>query len=892
MPYNSLKLLLMKNRFFKITKIHWLILLSLAPLVSIAQQWGAYTLYSVQNSTSAHLIDTNGTTYHSWSFPTTAKTCYSSYLLEGGTLLRTVTKPGNILTGGPMSGEFQKVDWNGTVIWDFTYSSATYCTHHDICPMPNGNVLVISYDVRTAAEATQAGCSQNIVIWSEKILEIQQTGPNTGTIVWEWKLWDHLCQNYNSAKDNYVTSISDHPELMNINYGTQKDWIHMNGIDYNPTLDQITVSSHNINEIYVIDHSTTTAQAAGHTGGNGGKGGDFLYRWGNPAAYSTTGTNVFHVAHDAHWVPEGCTNAGYLVAFNNNGISMSQSCIDLISPPLTGYNYSKTSGVAYLPSSYTQRIACSGHANNMGNSQQLPNGNTLICVATAGYIYEINAAGTTLWSKTVSGSVAQAFRYSACYVAGSAPTVTASATPSAVCSGNAVQLSATTTGSNLTYSWVSNPRGFTSTLQNPVAYPTVNTTYTVTVNSSGCTASSSVPVTVTPGPTATATAAGNTTFCQGGSVDLNANTGTGLTYQWQNNGVSINGAVLPTYTASTSGDYSVIVTNTACSATSNTITVTVVEYPQASITPMGSTTFCQGNSVLLSATTGSSYTYQWLKNGTTINGATSQTYLASEAGDYSVTITNSGTCSTTSSEVSVEVNPLPTASISAAGPTVFCLGGTVTLSASQTPGYTYQWLLDGNVISNATNPDFIATDAGSYTCNVTNPELCSKLSNVISVTVNPLPAAPTITQFGNTLQSSPGTQYQWYFEGTIINGATSQTYNPSQQGNYQVMIWDENDCPSSLSASFAFVFTSIDEIADSNSLVKVYPNPVSEILFIDPIGCQSGFFVQVLNSTGHIVIQENEAHRLDVSKLNQGVYFLRVLFEGTQPASFKIILSK
>ncbi len=883
----------MKPRMLLMAPLYLLILFFLAPNVSLAQQWGAYTLYSVQNSTSAYLIDTNGTTYHSWTFPTTAKTCYSSYLLEGGTLLRTVTKPGNILTGGPMSGEFQKVDWNGNVIWDYSYSSATYCTHHDICPMPNGNVLVIAYDVRTAAEATQAGSSQNIVIWSEKILEIQQTGPTTGTIVWEWKLWDHLCQNYNSAKDNYVTSISEHPELMNINYNTQKDWIHMNGIDYNPTLDQITVSSHNINELYVIDHSTTTAQAAGHTGGNGGKGGDFLYRWGNPAAYSTTGSNVFHVAHDAHWVPAACPNAGYLVAFNNNGISMSQSCIDLISPPLTAYNYSKTPGVAYLPTTYNQRIACSGHANNMGNSQQLPNGNTLICVATAGYIYEINAAGTTLWSKTVSGSVAQAFRYSACYVAGSAPTVSASATPSAVCSGSAVQLTATSTGSNLTYSWVSNPVGFTSTLQNPVAYPSVNTTYTVTVNSAGCTASSSVPVVVTPGPTATATAAGNTMFCQGGSVDLNANTGTGLTYQWQSNGVNINGAILPSYTASTSGNYSVIVTNTSCSATSNTITVTVVEYPQASISPSGSTTFCQGNSVLLSATTGSSYTYQWLKNGATINGATSQTYLASEAGDYSVTITNSGSCSSTSTAVTIVVNPLPTSNITANGPTIFCNGGIVVLSANQSAGYSYQWLLNGNAILGALSPDYSATTSGAYSCNITNAELCSKTSNVITVTVNELPATPSITQNGNTLNSSPAAQYQWYFEGNQLNGATNQTYNPSQQGNYQVMIWDANDCPSSLSAPFAFVFTAIDDLSVNNFAVRIYPNPVSGILYIEPISNQSkGFYVQLLNTTGQLMIQENQARQLDVSRLNPGMYFLRIMFDGEQAVSYKINILK
>lgn len=398
-----------------------LFLISLSNVYS--QKWGAYTFYSAQGGTTAYLIDTNNTTYHSWTFGSSAKTGYSSYLLPGGTVLRTVARSGNQISGASICGEVQKVDWNGNVIWDFVYSSSTYVTHHDICPMPNGNVLLIAYDVKTAAEATQAGSSKNIIIWSEKIVEVQPTGTNTGTIVWEWKLWDHLCQNYNSSKDNYVQNIADHPELLNINYLTQQDWIHMNGIDYNAELDQIVFSSHNLNEIYVIDHSTTTTQAAGHTGGNSGKGGDFLYRWGNPQVYGcgSSSNKIFNVVHDAHWIDSDCPNAGYLVGFNNNGVSTSKSSVDMIYPPYNSYNYTHTLGQAYTPSTYTQRHQCNGHTNNMGNSQQLPNGNMLVCIAQSGSIYETNSAGTTIWSKSVGSTVPKAFRYNACYVNGYVP---------------------------------------------------------------------------------------------------------------------------------------------------------------------------------------------------------------------------------------------------------------------------------------------------------------------------------------------------------------------------------------------------------------------------------------------------------------------------------------
>lgn len=423
-----------------------LIMLSLFSGKLFAQQWGDYTLYSIMNSSNAYLLDTNGNVFHTWTFGANAKTGYSTYMEPGGTLVRTVAKTGNSFTGGPICGQVQKVDYNGTIVWDYIYSTPAYCSHHDICPLPNGNVLLIAYEVRTAAQATQAGSNQAIIIWPDKIVEIQPTGATTGSVVWEWHAWDHLVQNVNASKDNYYPSIVDHPELLNINYNTQKDWLHMNGLDYNPITDQIAWSSHNTSEIYVIDHSTTTAEAAGHTGGNSGKGGDILYRWGNPAAYSAVGTKILNVTHDAHWIPEGVPNAGRLACFNNKGVSNNQSSVDQIITPSSGYNFSITPGSAFLPPTYTERHACNGYSSNMGNSHQLPNGNDLICMATAGNIYEIDSAGNTLWSKTVSGFCAQAFRYDNCYLNNTAPALP-------VITFNGTDLDA---GTATTYQWYVN----------------------------------------------------------------------------------------------------------------------------------------------------------------------------------------------------------------------------------------------------------------------------------------------------------------------------------------------------------------------------------------------------------------------------------------------------
>ena len=406
-----------------------------------AQQWGDYTLYSTSGSTSSYLIDTNSTNYKVWTHASTDKTCYSSYLAPGGNLYRSISKSGNSFTGGPICGQLQKVDWNGNVVWNYVHSTTNEVTHHDFHVMPNGNVLLIVYERKTASEVSAAGCSSSIEVWSEKVVEVQPTGATSGTVVWEWKLWDHLVQNIDANKSNYKSSIVGNPQLMNINYNIKKDWVHMNGIDYNPMLDQIVVSSHNLNEWWVIDHSTTTTEAAGHTGGNSGKGGDFLYRWGNPAAYSGTGTAILKVTHDAHWIPEGVPNAGRLVGFNNQGVSTSQSAIDQIMPTMNGYNY--TFGT---PATYLQRHACNGYSSNMGNSQQLPNGNMLVCIATQGNIYEIDPNGTSIWNKQVTGSVPQAFRHDTCYVKHAAPPI-----PTVTQVGNDLQSSTAST-----YQWYFN----------------------------------------------------------------------------------------------------------------------------------------------------------------------------------------------------------------------------------------------------------------------------------------------------------------------------------------------------------------------------------------------------------------------------------------------------
>lgn len=602
-------------------------------LNGFSQKFGKYTLYSVQNSQTTQLVDTNGVTFKTWNHAANARTGYSCYLLPGGVLVRSVLNMGNQLMGGGMTGRVQKVAWDGTVLWDFTYSSGTYCLHHDICPLPNGNVLMISYDVHTAAEATQAGANQSIIIWADKIIEVKQTGPTSGEIVWQWRAWDHLVQNVNPAKDNYQPSIVQHPERLNINYGLQKDWIHMNGLDYNPITDQIVFSSHNLNEWYVIDHSTTTSEASGKTGGNSGKGGDILYRWGNPAAYSASGTKILNVTHDAHWIPEGCPNEGRLVGYNNGGqTNPNRSTIDMIMPPKNGYNFNLTLGQAYTPATYAQRIVCNGNSTNMSNSQQLPNGNTLYTVALSGAIYEVNPAGITIWTKNgLGGNCPQAFRYTECYVNGpELPTPTIMA--------NGAELS---TGDAQSYQWYRNGEKVEgATSQTYVATDAgvyvVRVTYANSCAysfnySEGYKVNIQFPLTVQ----ATAVLA---TVCAGSNVQLNAIANGGAqpstTFQWSSDPEGFVANIPnPVATPEVSTVYKVKAFN-GTEVDSATVSITV--------NPLPPTPEIAQNVNILTSSPGISYT--WFFNGSVAPAFISQSISPTQNGNYQVQITDGNGC--------------------------------------------------------------------------------------------------------------------------------------------------------------------------------------------------------------------------------------------------------
>ena len=180
----------------------------------------------------------NGRVVHSWVTDSTPASI--AYLLDNGNLLRAgalANSPVGQVAGG--GGRIQEIAWDGQLVWDFTYSSPTSIPHHDFTRLPNGNVLLIVQDRKSADEAIAAGRIPASVpetgVHADSLIEIKPTGKTTGVVVWEWRLWDHLIQDHAKDKANFG-DVAAHPERVDINFNVAPgstrppDWTHFNAV--------------------------------------------------------------------------------------------------------------------------------------------------------------------------------------------------------------------------------------------------------------------------------------------------------------------------------------------------------------------------------------------------------------------------------------------------------------------------------------------------------------------------------------------------------------------------------------------------------------------------------------------------------------------------------------
>ena len=382
-------------------------------LVNEPDSFAGYTLIGADELDPVYLIDNRGRIVHAWAIE------YNGYIEAK------LVDDGNLLTS-----RNRKIDSNGNVVWE--HSGHQY---QDLIQLPNGNALALSRDLIPREEAIALGVNPSNFscpfLWATRVVEVRPAGPSDGEVVWQWSALDHLIQDFDPKKPNYGV-VADHPELIDVNFNlaiemcnllNQQNLPHANALDYNAELDQIMITFRHSSEIWIIDHSTSIEEAAGHTGGNAGKGGDLLYRWGNPRAYQrgTTADQRLFRPHAAHWIPEGAPGAGNVLIFNNGaefeGEERRYSTVDEIALPSDGYDYRLVDGSAYGPNEVIWRYAAdppeSFYAWRGSGAQRLPNGNTLITDAVDGRIFEVTREGETVWefAPPRASGLRRAYRY-------------------------------------------------------------------------------------------------------------------------------------------------------------------------------------------------------------------------------------------------------------------------------------------------------------------------------------------------------------------------------------------------------------------------------------------------------------------------------------------------
>jgi len=395
-----------------------------------------YTLFGVGNRT--FLLDLQGRVVHTWPVGT------NPHLLENGNVLDASKDDPSGFQG------FKEVDWDGHTVWEYTENRADYAPHHDWVRIFNKKLnapttLYIANKSISYADAVAAGGDPKKVSMDggqmDAIVEVDMQG----NVIWEWCFFDHVVQDLDATKPNYVgagKTIANYPGRININMPgkpLRRDWLHCNTLDYNATSGHLVINSVQ-GELYVIDHDGTfvVGDARASIAKAASPAGDFLYRFGDPARYgqgeppkilenwdnATTGDKQMGGSHHVSWIPPGLPGAGHLLVFNNGQYlyqrTPGSSILEInpfldadgrdtgkyVNPPVAGYRretYDKDTHNA--PRQISKQIVWSYRSLNShgffshigGSAQRLPNGNTFICSDTEGHFIEVTTDGKLVW---------------------------------------------------------------------------------------------------------------------------------------------------------------------------------------------------------------------------------------------------------------------------------------------------------------------------------------------------------------------------------------------------------------------------------------------------------------------------------------------------------------
>ncbi len=380
-----------------------------------------FILFAPLTATSTYLVDKDNNVVKEWLSDYRAG--QSAYLLEDGSILRAgkTQDPDNFfvrtiaaLPGTSrrfsVGGIIERISVDNEIVWQFSMYDDTVMPHHDAEMLPNGNVLLIAWEYKSKQEAIDAGRDPSTIddsgLWVDAVFEIEPVGDTGGRVVWEWHAWDHMVQDFDPAKTNYG-KLSENPGKLNINNDDNGQWpadlMHTNSVSYIAQWDQIIFSSNTYSELYIIDHSTTSSEAAGKTGGKYGRGGEFLYRWGNPAMYGADNTGAFTLSgvHDPNWI-EG---TDHIIMFDNNAGQGNAKVVEILLPQLSDGSYDIGSDGFYGPLFPVYIAELDFQELSLGAAQRLSSGDTFTCECTKGRAIFLAPDGTVLETRDVAENI-------------------------------------------------------------------------------------------------------------------------------------------------------------------------------------------------------------------------------------------------------------------------------------------------------------------------------------------------------------------------------------------------------------------------------------------------------------------------------------------------------
>ena len=338
-----------------------------------------------------YLVDKGGNIKYSWSLDAFLGNDFE--LLPNGKTLGIFKSINPAFSFGGYGGVINLFDQNNILEWTYEVSNEIEIAHHDVELLKNGNIMIMVWEKIEVDTHQNFGVDFDQPIYVEKLIEVN---PETNEIVWQWRSWDHIIQEHDNNASAFG-SVIQNPHKIDINYNLQSngDFMHANGIDLDETNDLIYMSVNFFSEIWVIDHSTTTEQASTSSGGNYNKGGDLIYRFGNPLAYGDTQEQrIFHRNHFPNLLENGVPGEGNILVYSNYGENNSEQShiYELQLPNILALEPENVLSPEVVWS-FTDESLFHG---KISGADRLQNGNTLICEGDFG-VWEVTPDKEVVW---------------------------------------------------------------------------------------------------------------------------------------------------------------------------------------------------------------------------------------------------------------------------------------------------------------------------------------------------------------------------------------------------------------------------------------------------------------------------------------------------------------